>query len=238
MLVKEFSGKNEKDAINKALEELNLTEDQVRIEIIDKGKKGFLGIGEEDTVIRVFYDEISSNISDIKSIIKEILNYMNIEGEVDIKEESDTKIYINISTEDSGVLIGKKGNTLEALQFIISLIASKKFNNNTIDEDTERYIILDVDGYRDRREETLKHMARQAAQQAKRTRRTVSLNPMSPYERRIIHLELQNDQDVETKSDGEPPYRSVKIYSKKKFNNNYNRKPNRGYKSNYRNNHR
>ena len=161
-----------------------------------------------------------------------ILKYMGINAEVTVKEETEKRIYIDISTEDSGVLIGKKGNTLEALQFVISLIASKKFG-----DDNKRHIILDVDGYRDRREETLKHMARQAAQQAKRTRRTVSLEPMSPYERRIIHLELQNDQDVETKSDGEPPYRSVRVYSKKKggYNNKrYNDKG--GYnKSYYRN---
>ena len=233
MLVKEFSGKSERDAINNALAELNLTEDQVRVEVIDKGKRSILGIGEDSpTIIRVFYEELANDLNEFQEIMTTVFKYMGINAEVTVREETEKRIYIDISTEDSGVLIGKKGNTLEALQFVISLIASKKFG-----DDNERHIILDVDGYRDRREETLKHMARQAAQQAKRTRRTVSLEPMSPYERRIIHLELQNDQDVETKSDGEPPYRSVRVYSKKKggYNNKrYNDKG--GYnKSYYRN---
>lgn len=228
MLVKEFSGKNEKDAINKALEELNLSEDQVRIEVIDKGKRNLFGIGEESpTIIRVYYEEISTNLCEFQSIVSNILKYMGISAEVNVKEESEKRIYINISTEDSGVLIGKKGNTLEALQFIISLIAAKKLG-----DDSERHIILDVDGYRERREETLKHIARQAAQQVKKTRRTISLEPMSPYERRIIHLELQNDQFVETKSDGEPPYRSVKVYSKRRPNYNNKRYNDRNYSYN------
>lgn len=236
MLVKEFSGKSEKDAVNKALEELNLTEEQIRIEVVEKGKRNLFGIGEElPTVIRVYYEEISENLGEFKSIIADILKYMGINGEINAKEESGNKIYMNISTEDSGVLIGKKGATLEALQFLISLIVSKNFNDGN-----ERHIILDVDGYRERREETLKHMARQAAQQAKKTRRAVILEPMSPYERRIIHVELQKDQDVETKSDGEPPYRRVKVFSKnanfnnRRYNNNNNRNRN-SYKPHYKN---
>ena len=235
MLVKEFSGKSEKDAISKALEELNLTEEQVRIEVVEKGKRNLFGIGEETpTVIRVYYEEISENLGEFKSIVSEILKNMGITAEVTAKEESGSRIYINVSTEDSGILIGKNGATLEALQFLVSLIVSKNFG-----EDNERHIILDIDGYRERREETLKHMARQAAQQAKKTRRAVALKPMSPYERRIIHLELQNDKDVETKSDGEPPYRRVKVcsknggYNNRRYNNN-NRNRN-SYKPYYRN---
>lgn len=214
MLVKEFSGKSEKDAIGRALETLNLTEDQVRIEVIDKGKRNIFGIGEESpTIIRVYYEEISTNLGEFQTTVSTILKYIGVEAEVTAKEESEKRIYISISTEDSGVLIGKKGTTLEALQFIISLIAAKHFN-----DENERHIIIDVDGYRARREETLKHIAHQAAQQAKRTRRSVSLEPMSPYERRIIHLALQEDQEVETKSDGEPPYRSVKVLPKRRNN--------------------
>ena len=230
MLVKEFSGKSEKEAISKALEELNLTEEQVRIEVVEKGKRNLFGIGEETpTVIRIYYEEISESLGEFKSIVADILKYMGITAEVTAKEESGNRIYISISTEDSGVLIGKKGITLDALQFLISLIVSKNFG-----EGSERHIILDVDGYRERREETLKHMARQAAHQSKKTRRTIILEPMSPYERKIIHLELHNDQDVETKSDGEPPYRRVKVFYKNSGYNNrrYNRN---SYKPYYRN---
>jgi len=215
MLVKEFTGKNEKDAINKALEELNLTEDQVRIELIDKGKRNIFGIGEETpSVIRVYYEEISTNLSEFENIMSDIISLMGVNATVVAKEESDTKIHINVTSDNPALLIGKKGATLEALQFLLSLMALKYFKDST----TDRHIILDIDGYRERREETLKHMARQAAQHAKRTRRPVSLDPMSPYERRIIHLELQEDSEVDTKSDGEAPYRFVKIYSKRKNN--------------------
>lgn len=231
MLVKEFSGKSEKEALNKALEELNLTEEEVRVEVVEKGKRNIFGIGEESpAVIRVFYEEISTNLGEFKSLVSDILKHMGINAEINAKEESGNRIYISVSTEDSGVLIGKKGATLEALQFLVSLIVSRSFK-----EETERHIILDVDGYRERREETLKHMARQAAQQAKKTRRAVALEPMSPYERRIIHLELHNDQDVETKSDGEPPYRRVKVFSKNGGYNNRRYNNRNGYKSYYKN---
>lgn len=221
MLVKEFSGKSEKEAIAKALEALNLTEDQIRVEVIDKGKRNLFGIGEEiPTVIRVYYEEISTNLSELQNIISTILKHMGLEATVSVKEESEKRIYVNITSNDSGVLIGKKGATLESLQFLIYLIALKNFS----EEEAERYIILDVDGYRERREETLRNIARQSAIQAKRTRRKILLDPMSPYERRIIHLELQSDQDVETKSEGESPYRCVAVFTKKKnYNSSYNK---------------
>ncbi len=225
MLVKEFTGKSEKDAINKALEELSLTEDQVRIEVIDKGKRNIFGIGEEiPSVIRVYYEEISTNLSEFEDIMSHIISLMGVKATVVAKEESETKIHINVTSENPALLIGKKGATLESLQFLLSLMALKYFKDST-----DRRIILDIDGYRERREETLKQMARQAAQHAKRTRRPVSLDPMSPYERRIIHLELQEDSEIDTKSDGEAPYRFVKIYSKRKNNQDGNRHNNQRY---------
>ena len=225
MLVKEFTGKSEKDAINKALEELSLTEDQVRIEVIDKGKRNIFGIGEEiPSVIRVYYEEISTNLSEFEDIMSHIISLMGVKATVVAKEESETKIHINVTSENPALLIGKKGATLESLQFLLSLMSLKYFKDST-----DRRIILDIDGYRERREETLKQMARQAAQHAKRTRRPVSLEPMSPYERRIIHLELQEDSEIDTKSDGEAPFRFVKIYSKRKNNQDGNKYNNQRY---------
>ena len=137
MLVKEFSGKSEKEAVSKALEELNLTEDQVRIEVIDKGKRNLFGLGEESpTIIRVYYEEISTNLGEFQSIVSNILKYIGVEAEVTAKEESEKRIYINISTEDSGVLIGKKGATLEALQFITSKLDNTKANS-TVEEEVK-----------------------------------------------------------------------------------------------------
>lgn len=212
MLVKEFSGKTERDALQKALEELNLTEDKIRVEVLEKGKRNILGIGESiESVIRVYYEEITTLVSDLQKTVETMLSVMGIKARVEAEEESEKRIYINIiSEEDAAILIGKKGATLDAVQFIISLIASKQLG-----EDNEYHILVDIEGYRQKREKSLKKLASQAAMQVKRTQKPKTLDPMNPYERRIIHLTLQDDNEVETKSDGEGPYRKVKIYPRR-----------------------
>ncbi len=228
MLVKEFTGKNEKETIQSALTELNLKEEQVRIEIVEKGKRNLLGIGDSiPTVIRVYYDEISTFVSNIQEVVSHIISTMNINATVEAHEESEKKIYINIMLEeDAALLIGKKGMTLDAIQFIVSLISSRMLG-----EDSEYHILVDVAGYRNKREEALRALALQAASQVKRYKKPKVLEPMNPYERRIIHMTLQDDNEVDTKSDGEGPYKKVKIYLVHKGNfsnqrpNNLNRYP-------------
>lgn len=222
MLVKEFSGKTERDALQKALEELNLTEDKIRVEVLEKGKRNILGIGESiESVIRVYYEEITTLVSDLQKTVETMLSVMGIKARVEAEEESEKRIYINIiSEEDAAILIGKKGATLDAVQFIISLIASKQLG-----EDNEYHILVDIEGYRQKREKSLKKLASQAAMQVKRTQKPKTLDPMNPYERRIIHLTLQDDNEVETKSDGEGPYRKVKIYPRRNNSS-------RGYRNN------
>ncbi|MEK6797004.1 MAG: RNA-binding cell elongation regulator Jag/EloR [Spirochaetota bacterium] len=221
MLVKEFSGKSEKEAVKNALEELGLAENEVRIEVLDKGKRSILGIGEEIPArVRIYYEEISNRIKDVKDILENVLKLMSVPATVAAGEESASKIYINIDSPDSGVLIGKKGSTLEALQFLVTLITSKmngrpaasEPGNGT--EEEEHHIIIDIDGYRKRREETLKDIAWRMASVVKRTRRPKMLEPMNPYERRIIHLTLQDDKDVETKSEGDGTIKQVCILPK------------------------
>lgn len=215
MLVKEFTGKTEKDAVQLALTELNLKEEQVRIEVVEKGKRNILGIGDSvPAIIRVYYDEISTFVSNIQEIVSNIISGMGIDAKVEAHEESEKKIYINIvAEEDSALLIGKRGATLDAIQFIVSLISSRMLG-----EESEYHILVDVAGYRNKREETLKALALQSASQVKRYKKSKILEPMNPYERRIIHMTLQDDNEVNTSSDGEGQYKKVKIYLVQKGN--------------------
>ena len=127
--------------------------------------------------------------------------------DITIDNEEDT-VNINLSGEDMGVLIGKRGQTLDSLQYLVSLVANKE---------SEKYfrVKLDTENYRERRKETLESLAKNIAYRVKRTRKPVSLEPMNPYERRIIHSTLQNDKYVSTKSEGEEPFRHVVVFMKK-----------------------
>ncbi len=235
MLVKEFSAKSEKEAIQIALDELNLKEEQVRIEVVDKGKRNLLGIGEHiPAVIRVYYDEISTLISNIQNVVEDILSKMNVDAQVEAYEESQNKIYVNIMAEDdAAILIGRKGSTLDALQFIISLITLKMLG-----DESDYHVLVDVAGYRHKREEALRELALQTASQVKRYKKPKILEPMNPYERRIVHMTLQDDNEVETKSDGEGTYKKVRVYlvGRGSYNNqrqnNYGRYNNSDYRRN------
>lgn len=211
MLVKEFEGKTEKDALKNALEELGLAEEQIRVEVLDKGKRSILGLGESvPAKIRVYYEEISTVIKELEEIVATTIKYMGIEAEVEAVEEGDKRIYINVSSEDSAILIGKKGVTLDAIQFVTSLAASRLF-----DVDEEYHVLVDIEGYRKRREESLKDMAKRTASTVKKTKRPKVLEPMNPYERRVVHLALQDDKDIETKSEGEGNTRRIKVLPKR-----------------------
>lgn len=212
MLVKEFEGKSERDAIKTALEELGLAEEEVRIEVVDKGKRSILGIGENAPArVRVFYEEISANVKDIRETVQKMLDLMGFTTTVEAKEESEKRIYINVVTEDSAIIIGKKGAHLEAIQFLASLMFSKM-----VGDESDYHIVIDVDNYRKKREEALCEMAERFARLVKRTKRSKALEPMNPYERRIIHLALQDDDEVETKSEGEGNFRKIRILPKRK----------------------
>ena len=134
---------------------------------------------------------------------------MGIEAKVEVtidKEEGD--VNINLSGKDMGTLIGKRGQTLDSLQYLVSLVINKE-------SDSYLRVKLDTENYRKRRQETLEALAKNIAYKVKRTRRSVSLEPMNPYERRIIHSALQNDKYVSTKSEGEEPFRHIVVFLKK-----------------------
>ena len=195
------------EAVTKALIELETTSDKLEYEVVDKGSTGFLGIGAKPAIIRAKKKE---SIEDkAMDFLSQIFGAMNMQVNITAAyNQEEQELSLNLEGEDMGILIGKRGQTLDSLQYLVSLIVNKG---------TEGYlrVKLDTENYRERRKETLETLAKNIAYKVKRTKRPVSLEPMNPYERRIIHAALQNDKYVTTRSEGEEPFRHVVIALKK-----------------------
>ncbi len=203
----EISAKTVDDAITEACQKLSVTSDKLEYEVIEEGSLGFLGIGSKPAFIKA---KVKSTVQDIaKSFLNDIFEAMKLTVVIDIKyDELDRFMDIDLSGDEMGVLIGKRGQTLDSLQYLTSLVVNK---------DVENYIRVKVDteNYRKRRKDTLENLAKNIAFKVKRTKRPVSLEPMNPYERRIIHSALQNDRYVTTHSEGDEPFRRVVVTLKK-----------------------
>lgn len=203
----EFSAKTVNDAITEACQKFVVTSDKLEYEIIEEGSSGFLGIGSKPAVIKA---KVKSSVQDkAKDFLKSVFEAMNLVVVVDIQyDELNNTMNIDLSGDEMGVLIGKRGQTLDSLQYLVSLVVNK---------DMEDYIHVKVDteNYRQRRKETLENLAKNIAFKVKRTKRAVSLEPMNPYERRIIHSALQNDRYVTTHSEGDEPFRRVVVTLKR-----------------------
>ncbi len=207
MEYREFKAKTVEEAITAASLEFGVASEDLDYEVVEKGSTGFLGLGSKPAIINARKKE--SFIDDIKEYLDNLFKAMDIETKVNIEyDEADSAMTIDLEGPDMGILIGKRGQTLDALQYLISLYVNKK---------SESYIRvkLDTENYRARRKDTLENLAKNIAFKVKRTRRTFTLEPMNPYERRIIHSALQNDKYVATRSEGEEPYRKVVVYLKK-----------------------
>ena len=208
----EVSAKTLSDAITEACQKLGVTSHELEYEVIDEGSNGFLGIGSKPAVIkaRVKEEEKKVSVEDTaKNFLKDVFNAMNLAVVVNTEyDEEEKNLNIDLAGEDMGMLIGKRGQTLDSLQYLVSLVVNK---------DSESYIRvkLDTENYRERRKETLENLAKNIAYKVKRTRRSVALEPMNPYERRIIHSALQDDKYVTTHSEGEEPFRKVVVTLKK-----------------------
>ncbi|MBQ4425016.1 MAG: protein jag [Lachnospiraceae bacterium] len=203
-----FTGKTVDDAINKAIIELGVTSSQLDFMVIEKGYAGILGIGSKPAVIearakQTIVDAAEDFLSDVFENMK-----MNVFMVSEYNEEEHV-LNIDLQGDDMGILIGKRGQTLDSLQYLTSLVVNKE---------SEEYIRvkLDIENYRERREESLENLARSCAAKVKRSKKAISLEPMNPYERRIIHACLQSDRYVVTSSEGEDPYRHV-VISLKRF---------------------
>lgn len=220
-----YSAKTVNDAITQAALALGVSSEQLEIEVIDEGSNGFLGIGSRPAVIQA--KKKFSLEGTAVDFLKDVFRTMNMEVEIDVVYDADEKTMdIDLKGDDMGILIGKRGQTLDSLQYLTSLVVNKY---------TEDYIHvkLDIENYRERRKETLETLARNIAYKVKRTRRPVSLEPMNPYERRIIHSALQNDRYVVTRSEGEEPFRHVVVSLKREQRNDRYEKG--GYRRDYRN---
>ena len=193
-----FSAKTVNDAITEACKALGVTSDKLDYKVVEEGSNGFLGIGAKDAVIEA---AVKNSVSDIASdFLKDVFAAMNMTVVVDVKYNADdNEMNIDLSGDDMGVLIGKRGQTLDSLQYLVSLVVNKG------NEDYIR-VKVDTENYRERRKSTLENLAKNMAYKVKRTRRPLHLEPMNPYERRIIHSALQNDKFVTTHSEGEEPY--------------------------------
>lgn len=201
------SAKTVDEAVTKALIELETTSDKLEYEVVERGSAGFLGIGAKPAVIRAKRKE---RVEDRAiHFLNQVFDSMNMEVSITAVYNAEEKeMNINMEGTDMGILIGKRGQTLDSLQYLVSLVVNKK-------KDDYIRVKLDTENYRERRKETLETLAKNIAYKVKRTKRSVSLEPMNPYERRIIHAALQNDKYVVTRSDGEEPFRHVIISLKK-----------------------
>lgn len=195
-------------AIKEALEELQVSREDVQIEVLEEPSRGLFGlIGARDAAVRVTV--VNNPVEKVENLLTEILYHMKISATVSVKrEDSQIKVNIhNINSTDMGILIGKRGNTLDSIQYLLNLFVNKNRSNYM-------RVLVDVQGYRKKRENTLIKLANKMAHKSRVTHKPVKLEPMNPYERRIIHSALQNVNDVVTYSEGEEPYRRVVIQAK------------------------
>ena len=206
---KNFEGKNVDDAITNACQELGITSDKLDYEVVEEGGSGFLGLGKKAAVIKARkkgdVDEIAADF------LNKVFDAMELTVKLDVQvedQDNEQTINIDIVGDDMGVLIGKRGQTLDSLQYLTSLIVNKE------SDDKFSRVRLDTENYRERRQQTLENLAKNIAKKVKRIKKPVALEPMNPYERRIIHSALQNDKYCTTRSEGEEPYRHVVVVLK------------------------
>ncbi len=196
------SGETVDEAIEAGLKQIGLTRDQVTVDIIDKGKKGFLGIfGASRAIVKVI--EAQDNIAKAEQFIKDMTTNMNIDTKIETIIDGN-HVTFNLSGEKIAILIGKRGQTLNAIQYLVQLVINK---------DSKQFhpVTVDAEGYRGRRKETLESLALKMADKSKRMNRKVALEPMPAFERKIIHNVLQNETTVKTYSDGNEPHRHIVI---------------------------
>lgn len=213
-MYKEFEGKTEKEAIELAISELNLNRDEIDVEIVDSNKKGIFRKG--NVKIKVFVKDEQPVSKDLKpetdfetnviAFVEKMLEKMGYPGEVSISDRQEGKLHLSITSPHSRIIIGKKGKNLDALQLLSNVIAGK--------ENQETRVILDTENYRLRREESIIRMARKIAAQVRKTKGSRLLEPMNPFERRLIHTALNDYDDIHTISEGEGVFKQVRIFFK------------------------
>jgi spoIIIJ-associated protein len=207
MVIREYEGRTEREAVKRAVEDLGVSGDKLKIEVITEKLK-FFSFGST-VKIRVYLDDLEDTVSNkVGKFLQGMFQTIGVDISIQTIEETD-KLYVEIISDSAGIIIGKRGKTLEALQLITNIIVNK---------DKEKWIkvILDIENYRDKRENTLTDLAVKVASKVKKTGKFQILEPMNPFERRIIHMALQNDPRIVTKSEGAYNLKKVKIYLRRR----------------------
>lgn len=210
----EVSAKSEEEAVALALGKLGLSRSEIEVVVLKRGRGGLFGLGSEEVKIRVTpLEQQPENKVDVaamaKAVLENILFLMEMPASVNLEREADTEtISLDIAGEDLGILIGRRGETLATLQYLVNLIVSRRLKAHAM-------VTVDVEGYRQRRYEALRLLGRRLAEQVKSSGRSITLEPMPANERRIIHLELRDDLDVTTESEGQDEERKVTILLKR-----------------------
>ncbi|TVQ40424.1 MAG: protein jag [Spirochaetaceae bacterium] len=212
-MVREFEGKTEKEAIDAAVAELGLERDEFDVEILDTQKSGFLGMQKkvrirvhitDDSTYAGQYDPENDFEHAIVDFIENLTGKMGFPANVQIVYREPDKLGVRLDSEHSSILIGRKGKNLDALQLLANVVAGRL-------DHSEIKVVIDSENYRSRREESLVRLAERVGDQVKRTRSSRLLEPMNPFERRLIHTALANIEGIETKSEGEGLYKQVRV---------------------------
>ena len=202
-----IKSKSREEAIKKALSDLNVSEDDIEVVELEAPSKGFLGfIGSKEGLYEITVIERETDVA--KSFIETLLKNAEVNADVEVKQE-DNLIKVNIKGDEAACLIGRRGDTLDSIQFLTGLALNK------INKDSHTRVLVDIENYREKREESLVRYANKMAREVAKTKKTKKLDYMNPYERRIIHSALQNDRYVITYSEGTDPYRRLVIEYKR-----------------------
>lgn len=219
----EVSAKTVEDAVTEAVIRLGTTSDKIEYEVIEKGSAGFLGIARKDAVIKA--RKKNDDLDNVHDFLNQIFQAMNLEVKIEASKDTESNVInVELSGDEMGVLIGKRGQTLDSLQYLTNLVVNKNAENFV-------KVKIDTEDYRKRRRETLENLARNIAYKVKRTKHPVALEPMNPFERRVIHSALQNDKMVKTHSEGDEPYRHV-VVTLRRENRDYRNREHRDYHGN------
>jgi spoIIIJ-associated protein len=205
MEFQEFEGKSTEEAIENACAHFQVSPEQLEIEIVSVGSPGLFGLGGRKAKIRAALREESEELllSSAKEILETLLERVQEKATVSVHQEDD-RISLRIETDDAGLLIGKQGQTLDALQYLVTKMLAKKSRRKV-------RITIDVEAYRARHNEALAHLAQKYGEKVKKSGRPIILSPMNPYDRRIVHMALQDDKELKTMSRGEGLYKKVVI---------------------------
>lgn len=210
MEVHEFEGRTEKEAIANAIEAMGLDEDEIDVEVV-KTRSGLFGGGKVTIRVHVGEDQPEEDLepnteqeSEAAGFVSDLLRHMGIEADLRIATREDDRVVLEMTSDDAGILIGRHGATLEAMQLLTNIACGRRH------EDGPR-VILDTEDYRYRREQSLTRMAMRVARDVQRSGRSQLLEPMNPFERRLVHTTISGVDDVSTESEGDGPYKQVRV---------------------------